>query len=471
MFSLFSPKHPLSTFEKTWTESRMAWCAEQFGLERLRRAAVVLPTEEFFPGAFDGSEEMARELFHRIAGYLQVDVTRMGFAVLDDVQRQAAGHSDAAGSTPVIRLARSQLAEPPRLLATLTHALIHELLLGQRWRGRDVPDMEQATDLLAVFFGLGAIVANATVSESSGHTGHAAHEGMHAHGCLPSRMLAYGMALFAWVRGAEDRPDGRYLRRDAADIFRQALRYLERTGDSLFGPDGQSWHGRTHTTAALIEHLRDGTPTYRMAAMWKLGAAPDQAVEAIDALAHCLRDRDADLREHAALTLGRCGARAVAAVPPLVAALQDRRPGVRLAAAVALGAIQQTPGEVLPELGALLEDPERDVVVEAAAALGRFGRAAGEWVPGVLRAFKRALVDCRDQHADRLADALRRMVPDPQAAVAEFFAGFQDDELFEYALSRVSATERESEQPAEAHGERQESRCPPAGQGCPSCGS
>ena len=35
MFGWRSAKCPLDTYEKTWTEWRMRWLAEQFGIERL----------------------------------------------------------------------------------------------------------------------------------------------------------------------------------------------------------------------------------------------------------------------------------------------------------------------------------------------------------------------------------------------------------------------------------------------------
>jgi hypothetical protein len=43
MFGWFVPKCPLNTREK-WTEDRMRWLADRFGIDRLLSAKVVLPS-------------------------------------------------------------------------------------------------------------------------------------------------------------------------------------------------------------------------------------------------------------------------------------------------------------------------------------------------------------------------------------------------------------------------------------------
>ena len=51
----------------------MAWLAGQFGLDRLRRAEVVLPDATYFPEAYHGTETDARRLFDRLCGFLKVE--------------------------------------------------------------------------------------------------------------------------------------------------------------------------------------------------------------------------------------------------------------------------------------------------------------------------------------------------------------------------------------------------------------
>jgi hypothetical protein len=59
MFGWLKPRCPLTTAEKVWVESRMSWLAETVGIERLIDARVVEPTDEFFPGNSEGSDDDA----------------------------------------------------------------------------------------------------------------------------------------------------------------------------------------------------------------------------------------------------------------------------------------------------------------------------------------------------------------------------------------------------------------------------
>ena len=59
------------------------------------------------------------------------------------------------GEQSVIRIAKSQLAEPARLIATLAHELAHELLLGGGLLSASATDHEWVTDLLPVYFRFG----------------------------------------------------------------------------------------------------------------------------------------------------------------------------------------------------------------------------------------------------------------------------------------------------------------------------
>src|SRR5262249_51752236 len=77
MFGWFQPTCPVPPVEKVWIEQRMAWLADEFGLQRFKDAVVTLPTPEFFPDPYEGSENDARQVFSRVCGYMGVDVGRI----------------------------------------------------------------------------------------------------------------------------------------------------------------------------------------------------------------------------------------------------------------------------------------------------------------------------------------------------------------------------------------------------------
>ena len=60
MFGWFRPTCPLATGEKVWVESRMAWLAQNLGMDRMLQAPVVEPTEEYFPDEYQGEDERRR---------------------------------------------------------------------------------------------------------------------------------------------------------------------------------------------------------------------------------------------------------------------------------------------------------------------------------------------------------------------------------------------------------------------------
>src|SRR5262249_11714742 len=90
MFAWFRPRCPLGTWEKTWTEQRMGWLARQFGLERLRRARVVLPTPEFFGGPYEARPEDARRFMARLCPFMGLDFHSLQLEVLADEELQGA---------------------------------------------------------------------------------------------------------------------------------------------------------------------------------------------------------------------------------------------------------------------------------------------------------------------------------------------------------------------------------------------
>lgn len=56
MFDWFKPQCPVDIAAKRWVERRLQWLSEQFGCDTFTRRAVILPTDDFFPDPFDGSE-------------------------------------------------------------------------------------------------------------------------------------------------------------------------------------------------------------------------------------------------------------------------------------------------------------------------------------------------------------------------------------------------------------------------------
>src|SRR2546421_11107891 len=70
LFGWSKPPSPIPEEDRLWIEHRLTWLCEQFGRERLQFGTVVLPTADFFPEAYQPTEEGVRILLRRVGGYM-----------------------------------------------------------------------------------------------------------------------------------------------------------------------------------------------------------------------------------------------------------------------------------------------------------------------------------------------------------------------------------------------------------------
>jgi hypothetical protein len=421
MFAWFGPRCPLATGEKAWVEWRMRWLADRFGLDRLRTARVVLPTEEFFPARLAGDQAGARECLDRMCGYMGVDPTAVTLEVVADDDMPGAAGLYQMRTRSAICVAESQLTSPPQLLATLAHELAHEILLKGGYLTQATADHEQVTDLLPVILGTGIFVANATVQFASSFSGGWSYWNMSRQGYLNSIALGYALALFAFARG-EDSPDwAAHLRTDAAITLRAGLNYVSKTGDTLFHPD-TAGGSRPPAAADVTDRLTHRSPSVRIGALWDIGEYGLPPADLLEAVAARIGDRDPDVRRAAAHTLGTFGVAAAGFVPRLIDAVRHGRPAVQAAAAGALGEIGADPETTVPVLAGAVADPSAMVSCAAAAAVARYGPAAAPAAPAVLAALEAWALE-QDGRLPHLVAALRAISQDPAGRVKEHFAG------------------------------------------------
>ena len=414
----------------------MHWLAQQLGLERMLRTAVLVPTDECFPDDFDGSAHDAERLKALLCNHMQINPQDVPLRIVEDEQMpRAVGHYDQEHD-PVIRIARSQLGDTEGLIATLAHELAHEVLLGRKLLTGEEPDHEWVTDLLPAFLGLGIFAANAIVIEQPRHAP-AYQKEVWRVGYLPIRMHGYALALFAWVRNEPDPAWANHLRPDAATSMKHGLRYLRKTGDSLFDTR-RAQSSSKPATHQLVEQLGHPSASFRLSALWELATQGEAAAKASDVVAACLGDRDPHIREQAARTLVAFGQPAKSAVPALAAKLRDSHDGVRAAAALAVGVLADPTEDLLESTVDLLQDPCPQVIYAAALAMQDFGEAAQVAIPSILAAFRSALVDCNYAMSDVLAGALAASTNDPQSYVRDYFES--DPDLARQAFSALEST-------------------------------
>jgi hypothetical protein len=428
----------------------MRWLAGKLGLDRLKRAEVILPDDRFFPDPYTATPADARLIFDRVCGYMKLDPRRFDLAVLPpSAVRNAPGLYYDAGR-PQIVLTLPQLADPGRLVASIAHELAYDILLQGGVIAGHEEDHEPLTDLIPVFLGLGVFLANAPVRERTANLNWNYFEinklQINKQGYLPSRMLGYALALFAYVRG-EAKPDwSRYLRPDASQPFKEGLRYLLKTGDSLFHPDTSHLAVKPPTSAEAIERLSAGSATVRAMTLHDLATLDRPPAALLDAVVGCLRDRDTDIQIAAARLVPRFGEAAHDAVSDMIWCLASRSATLRTYAAAALPVMGGPAVQVVPELTRLLEDPDEAVIDTAAAGLCQLAPLAASAVPALVEAMRIREIACHS--SDTLADAL--IAIDPPSDVLEPLLEAIDPEIRRLMLRslRSARSRRESDESA-----------------------
>jgi hypothetical protein len=249
MFGWFKPTCPCDPAAKRWEEERLQGLSKQFGLHILLERPVVLPTPEFFPDAYDQSLPTVRQLFRRVCQYMEVDPDMVDVELVNDQTPRwmhemdpllgfAAGtweRGDGPWQKGVIRIERGSLDRPSDLVGTMAHELAHQRLLGEGRARANAFDNELLTDLTAVFYGFGIFLAN-NPRKSTGKLSYWPGTTLRRPEYLSEPMLGYALAHVAWFRNETWPAWASHLRWTPRSVFKEGLRFLQKTGDSSFPP-------------------------------------------------------------------------------------------------------------------------------------------------------------------------------------------------------------------------------------------
>jgi hypothetical protein len=214
-----APLEDLPGGYERWVRDSMHWLVDQFGRGPLQRP-IVLPAELL--SSFDGTEAAARSLFRVLCQRMDVPVDRveMRLGPLQAIVKPPA--TTEPGGTPkvqcgvpvgrwfredgrsIVTITPHLLNSPVSLVATLTHELGHELLIGEGRVRAPRPDLESLTDLLTVFYGFGIFAANASLSLQKHPSGRG--KVPVPSGYLRQEALALALAHYCVLRGERRMP-------------------------------------------------------------------------------------------------------------------------------------------------------------------------------------------------------------------------------------------------------------------------
>jgi len=248
----FQPSCPVDRAAKVWLEERLEWLSREFGESAFTGGPIVLPTKEFFPDSYDGSEDAAHALAERVCGYMDVSPSLIDLRFQSTPRKlwlvndsgkylpHAAGTYEEGNDAFVIHLDRDGLHDTMGLVGTVAHELAHVRLLGEGRLEWSAFDNELLTDLTVVFLGLGIFLANTPRVWESQFTTWPDSDLVKPEYMTPP-MFGHALAHLAWFRGEQKPAWSRYLNGGARANLKQGLRYLWNTSDSAFyPPDGAS---------------------------------------------------------------------------------------------------------------------------------------------------------------------------------------------------------------------------------------
>ncbi|HVW00819.1 MAG TPA: hypothetical protein VHB77_10775 [Planctomycetaceae bacterium] len=229
----------------------MQWLTEEFDDTAFSGRRIVLPTEQFFPDPYDGSEESVRAMLDRVCGYMDVvpELVDMELVSRASVSNSLGLVNDAGQALGVevgnyqerygrflIRIDSSQVGNSFELVGTMAHELAHLRLLGEGRIMSEIYDNELLTDLTTVVFGLGIFRASGTQHWRSNFNSYWPGTTIKKPEYMTGPMYGYALAHLAWFRGEEKPAWGKHLHLNARPDLRHGIKYLFKTRDSSFRP-------------------------------------------------------------------------------------------------------------------------------------------------------------------------------------------------------------------------------------------
>ena len=241
MFWNKKKKLPITEEDKIWVDEDLNWLKAEFGKEHFIEIRTVTPTKDFYERTFDGTEKDAEFILERtmeLMNIQNVDIKLDFFsdspiemadgtiltspADINGSWKSASGTYHQTENGTVISIETGQLKNPISLIATISHELAHQILLGEN---RIEENDEFLTDFTAIVYGFGIFIGNSRFNFSSFSTNGGFGWQSRSQGYLPEQIIAYAMAWLSKERN-EKTEYSQYLNKSMKKYFDQSIDWL-----------------------------------------------------------------------------------------------------------------------------------------------------------------------------------------------------------------------------------------------------
>jgi len=215
--SLFKSKPQLDDNTQQWIFDCFTWAVQQFDVEAFKsNAALVLPTNEYFPGSVNSVHEMALNMFNHTVKYAGMThwplrlvepqsyrQTPLPQLTIDNGLRGSTSTIITPTPTELIEISYnpSQVNQPQDLISSFAQQLATLLVMHQNVAppgGKEF--VPQAIDVLACIMGFGVIFTN-TAYQFRGGCGSCNNPAANRQAALPENEMCYSLALFCFLKG------------------------------------------------------------------------------------------------------------------------------------------------------------------------------------------------------------------------------------------------------------------------------
>jgi hypothetical protein len=386
------PRFPLPTIEKVNIEYHLDWLARRFGDVPIRQhSSWSLQSGGLRP--FLSASGMDRQ------GILSLIADRFPFATAGCELVDWDGQAQVPPDPDVILLNPEEQTNPEALISRVACHLARRYLASLHPDQLETAELASLSELLPLYFGWGVFMANMALRTTQ-YT-HGESHFWHHQKYTDSAARHFGVALAyrAWVR--HDLPENlaRALRPDARVPYLKTLKYLQRTGDSLFDPLRKNSLFVLQQFEQLEPLLDNASDSQTVAVLQRLLDISEPGSLDVDEacgflfqrLPELLRHPDESVRTLACLAADRFGSASGEVLDGLRDLLSDPDPGIRKEATSSIIYLAP-PGQLLArDLVVSLKDNDAKVVETAVKGLVFLQQQDEDVVPELLGLLRRAL--------------------------------------------------------------------------------